>query len=174
MAEFSSPDLLETPELQYLRKKESFLQQFRKNALGKENEKLKELIAADILLNYLKDVIEIASDLDDDESYDMYKDTRNLILTSVPEWLRYEMIGLISSIQISGGKQVNVFFEKLEGYKKICYIHYEVEERDRVKNLEYCQIEDITENVKNTKEKVVKNVYQEMSTATFQLRKRRK
>ena len=70
MAEFSSPDLLETPELQYLKKKERFLRQFRKNVFGKKNEKLKELMAVDILLNYVKDVLKTASELDDYESHD--------------------------------------------------------------------------------------------------------
>ena len=65
---------VQTPELKYLRKKERFLQQFRKNALGKGNKNLKELMAVDILQNYVKDVLKTASELDDYESHDMYKD----------------------------------------------------------------------------------------------------
>ena len=129
MAEFSSPDLLETPELQYLRKKERFLQQFRKNAFGKENEKLKELMAADVLQNYVKDVLKTASELDDYESHNMYKDLRILILDaqilpSIPDWIREEMFELTRDFKVgSGRKQVKAFVEFLEDYKGICYIH---------------------------------------------------
>ena len=108
MAEFSSPDLLETPELQFLRKKERFLQQFRKNALGKENESLKELVAVDILQNYAKDVLKTASELDDYESHNMYKDLRILILDaqilpSVPDWIRDQMFELTRDFKVGSG-----------------------------------------------------------------------
>ena len=113
----------------------------------------------------------------------MYKDLRILILDaqilpSIPDWIREQMFELTHDFKVgSGGKQVKAFVEQLKRYKGICYIRYKGHEIDRINNLQYCQVEDITENVKtsrNANEKVRRNTPPEMSTATFQLRKRRK